>query len=355
MAVTALVVADTEGAVNGVGTSLSREQADAADRAAFLGGMTDEDEKPAAPVETADSDEDTDLDDLESDDVELDDEEPSVEDDSEDELDDDKDKSPERQKLLDAARRREQRGREALDRERKTFEGERDSFIAQWKPRVEAAERFEALKARGVNAYNIVDVLRELNVDEGEFEEAGRTIFAASKTGSADPKNKEAVARAREKREMADRLAAIEKERAEEKAAAKKAAEEAETQRAVEKYLDGIAKAAPAGSLAAHFLEKNPKQTRHVLGRVAQKLWEKNGEQPTPKAIHAAYEKYRAKELRGLGIDPAALTKAKAAAPAKTESKRIVVAANGKKPAAKKPDDEEKPLTREAFMRGEPD
>lgn len=348
-------MADTEGAVNGVASG-SREQSDAADRAAFLSGADVEPEEKSAPIETADSDEETDVDDLDED-VELDDDDVSAEDD-EDELEA-TDKSPERQKLLDAARRREQKSREAVARERKSFEHERDAFVSQWKPRVEAAERFEALKTRGVNAYNAVDVLRELGMSEDDLEEAGRTIFAASKTGAADPKNKEAVARAKEKREMADRLAAIEKERAEEKAAAKKAAEETETQRKIDKYLDSITKAAPANTLSAYFLEKDPKATRAALGRVAQKLWEKTGEQPTPKAIHAAYDKYRTKQLRALNVDPATLTKkAEAKAEAKPDtkaSKRIVVTA-AKKPEAKKAvEDDDTPLTRAAFMRGDYD
>ena len=342
-------MADTDGAANGVSVGLSREQSDASDRAAFLSGNGDgETDEKAAPVETADSDEDTDIEDVEVDDVEVDDD--AADEDDVDDLDKGDDENPERVKLLDAARRREQRSRDALTRERKSFETERDAFIGQWKPRIEAVERFEALKAK-INPYNAPDILIELGLSQDDLEEAGRGVFAMSKTGAADPKNKEIVAQRKAARDLANEVRDLKKWKEEQADTSKRQAEEAEAARHVEKFLDGVTKAAPAGTLSAHFLEKDPKQTRDVLGRVATKLWEKTGERPTPKAIHAAYNKFRAKQLQSLGVDPASLLKTKPADP-----KRIVVAAAGKKAPTKKADekpadDDDEPLTRESFMR----
>jgi hypothetical protein len=107
-----------------------------------------------------------------------------------------------------------------------------------------------------------------------------------------------------------------------------------------------VVKSAPTGSLAAHFLEKEPEKTRARLGRIAIKLAERDGAPPTGKAVVAAYNKLRAKELTALGLDPSTFTKA--GAKPKTETKTAPV--NGKKTAVKKVVDEEKPLTRADFI-----
>jgi hypothetical protein len=328
-----------EGSSNGVSGHVTQEASDAADRAAFLAG---EDEKPAK----VEADEESDVDEIEVDDDVDDEDLEAADEDTEEDLDDPDDKSPERTKLLDAARRREQRSRDALTKERKAFESERDAVIAEWKPKIEAAERFEALRARGVNAYNAVDVLLALGMSESEFEDGARAMFALSKTGAADPKNKELVARSKSERELRDEIRELKKWREDRETNEKQSAQEAAAAKAADRYLEGVVKSAPTGSLAAHFLEKEPEKTRARLGRIAIKLAERDGTTPTGKAVVAAYNKLRAKELTALGLDPSTFTKA--GAKPKIETKTAPV--NGKKTAVKKVVDEEKPLTRADFI-----
>lgn len=346
-------MAPAEGSNGTTGAPLSREQAYAADKAAFLAEMagesveeTKQEAKPTKPAPKAasveaDADEaeleaSSEDDDLDLDDPELDDEEEESPDEVEDK---DDGTDPDKSKRLDAVRRREQRSREAIAKERRAFEHERDAFVKEWKPRIEAAEQFQAMKARGVNPYNAVDVLRELGLHDDDFEEAGRAVFAASKTGAADPKNKEAIARSKRERELADEIRELKKWRDDREANEKQTAEQAENSRQAERYLDGVVKAAPSGTLSAQLLEKDPKKARVMYAKIADRLWERTGERPAPKAIHAAYDKHRAKELRALGIDPATLTKSNGTKPTKP----------GDKKDAKKAD-EDRPLTRDEYL-----
>lgn len=346
-------MAEAEGSANGVnGASLSREQAYAADKAAFLAEMSGEaieapaETKPtkAAAKASAKADPDLEADEPEveasaDDDDDLDVDEPEIDEEAEDEPDEDADDGadPDKSKRLDAVRRREQRSREAIAKERRAFEQERDSFVAEWKPRIEAAERFESMKGRGVNAYNAVDVLRELGMPDDDFEEAGRAIFAVSKTGAADPKNKEAIARNKREREQAEEIRELRKRLDERDSSEKKQAAEAANAREVERFIDGIAKSAPAGTPSADWLEREPAKTRAHYARLAEKLWERTGARPTAKAVHAAYNKWRTNQLRSLGVDVSA---------AKSGAKTVT--ANGAKKGAKA--DEDRPLTRDEYV-----
>ncbi len=327
----------------------------ASERASFMAGTwgSDESEKKPAAGEAGESTE-SDIDENDGDDLELDadgvdlDDEVDLDDDSDqDEEGDDSTDEGEKpdadtSKRMDAVRRREQRSREQLASERKAFESERDAFVAEWKPKIEAAEKFEALKSRGVNAFTALDVLRELGLSDDDLLQTSRNIYAASSEGTKDPKNAEAIARLKKERERDERLAKLEREDAERKAAEKKAAEDAQAARAATQYLDRVAKAAPAGTLAAHYLKANPERTRGQLGKIAMQLAERDGGIPTEKQVLAAYEKARAKQLKADGIDPATITKA---APAKEQPVK-----NGEKKPAKPTTETEEPLTKAAFL-----
>lgn len=341
------------GSSNGTAVNLTRSQFHDQDKAAFLAEIpdVDADEKPAkpapkkpAPVEddieddaTGEGDADeVDLDD-DADDVELDDEDDAAADDDDGEPAKDADTS----KRMDAVRRREQRSREQLAKERKSFEGERDAFVSEWKPKIEAAQSFEKLKAKGVNAYNALEVLQALGLPEAELEETGRAIYAASPKMAADPKNKEAIARAKRERERDDEVKELRRKLEEREAGEKKAAEAQKNQKAYEAYMDRVVKAAPAGTLAAHYLKESPAKTRTDLGRVAVKLAERDGKEPTAKQVYAAYEKVQAKRLRSYGLDPATIVKAAPVvvkkdpkAGEKTNAGKITVE-NGAKPDSK--------------------
>ncbi len=324
----------------------------ASERAAFLAGSwgTDEKEETKQPVERDDADDaeddqgDEELDlEVDLDEADLaDGEEEETDDEDEDEEADEKKPDADTSKRLDAVRRREQRSREQLATERKSFEKERDAFISEWKPKIEAAEKFEALKGRGVNAFNALDVLRELGLEDSDLVQASRNLYAASADGKADPKNAEAIARLKKERERDDELKTLRKKLEDREAAEKAEREQAAQARAVDSYLDGIEKAAPEGSLAKHFLVKQPKATRAMLGKIAFALAEKNGAPPSAKQVNAFYEKARAKQLRALGVDPTTIAKA---APVKGAT-----AKTGDKKTAKQTTDTDEPLTKAAFV-----
>lgn len=320
-----------------------------ADRASFLSGAWDKDEPEAETKSDDDAgDDEPDLDvDLDDEDIDTDDsdDEDDADDKPDDEDDADKAKDAETAKRMDAVRRREERVREQAAARDREFEAKRDAFVKEWEPKIAAAEKFEAMKSRGVNAFNAIDVLRELGMPESDFEDAARTLFAHSEKGKADPKNAAAVAQSKRERERDERLARLEKEREEEKAAAKERETKEAHAREAQAYLDRIAKKATDGTLASVDLKKAPDKTRVKLGLLASKLYDKTGSMPTEKQVLAAYEKARTKQLRDLGVDPATITKA---APAKDAAAKT----GEKKPAKPTSEaDDDKPLTKEEFVK----
>lgn len=350
-----------EATVNGA-AALSRDQANARARASFVSGADagdedvaddDVDAPPPAAKAKAAGDKPTGGDDDELD-VDLDDDEVEADDDEADELDADADTDPDADadpKRLDAVRRAASRVREQLATQRKADHAEREAFVAEWKPKIDAAERFEALKAKGLNAYNVVEVALSLGMSEEDLEEGARVMFAASAKGKADPKNREALSRSKRERELADEVRELKRWRDDREAGEKQSTEAAANAKAADRYLDGIAKATPAGSLASHFLETAPDKTRRAFAKIAIALTNRNGAPPATKDVHAAYERIRAKELRSLGVDPATITKSTTTKTTtkpekKTTAKPIIVADDS---------DDAAPLTRAAFVGGKYD
>lgn len=353
---------------------LSREEWAAKDRAAFLSGEAADDgadadtAKPAKAREAAegedhsddDSDDAADDDDSDSDDEDdssesagadgdddedLDDDEDDESEDDEDDEDDAEDKEDagdaELAKRLAKVRKTEKRARDAIATERAALERDRAAFQTEVKEIAESAKRFEKLKARA--KYQPDVVLAELGLVDEDFEDAAKILYARSKAGGADPKNREAAARLAREREQADRLTTLEKKNADLVDTLTKREQQELADRQAAAYVTKIAKRiTDEAPLAKRRLAADPETARRELGAVAARLWESRGEQPSAKAVVKAYEKQRRRELVKQGVDIEALIKAPIKTPAKAGDKKAAAAA--KKPG-EKGDKKELPLT----------
>lgn len=362
--------ADTSGT-----QALSYDEQLAQDRAAFLSGDdggTGETEKPKADEGNADrDDEDADLDDgdeeAETDEVE-DADDTDEDDDSdldEDDEPDKKPKDPEITKRLEQVRRTEQRMREQLAKERQSFEQERERLVADLKPRIERAERFESLIADGRAKYNAVAILSELGLTEDDFELVAHDLYAHSKTGAADPKRKEAVLRTKRERELHEKLSKIEREQAETKKAVEQREQQEKAQREAERYVDGVTKAIPDKfQLAKQYLAKNPERARADIEAVALRIARETGSLPDAKTVAKEFERERRRILRDHGVDPRSLYKnASTTTTTKADEKKAAPSTKGKPAPTKKAatTEPEQPLSfeeqrkrdREAFISGD--
>lgn len=363
---------------------LTRDQILARDRAAFMaedgdaggegndGGTVAKPKKPAKPVVDDDEDLDDDADDAE---VEDDAKDETADDDHEDDesdqdddsdLDDDKEEKPDADtaKRLEKIRRTEQRSRDQITKLQADFARERDSFIAEWKPKVEAAEKFEALKAQVKS--NTVGVLLELGMTKEDFEFASHELYAESNAkGADDPKRRAAIAASKRERELASEVAKLKKRDEERDERETSTAQLQREQAQLDAYVEDVAKAASDKlPLSKKYLEANPKKARAKLVELANELTIATGSAPEPRDVMKALEKDRRRVLRELGIDPKTLTPAQVAAAANGTLKKKD--ANGnvitvpKKAAA---GDADKPLSfieqrkrdRDAFIAGEDD
>jgi hypothetical protein len=367
---------ETEGTSGGA-APLSRDAQLAADRAAFLADDIDGEEEtaPAKPApkkpapaaesddeENLDDEDDADEDDAETvdedeDDLDDEDEENDDEDDLEDEDEPGKDSDPETEKRLAKVRKTAQRQREALERDRAAFKAEHEKVISELKPKFEALERFEKLKSRV--RYEPAEVLFELGLTEDDAEDAARAIFARSKKGAEDPKNKDAVARSRREREQADKIANLEKKLEEREAKDSEAAKQAEGMKRVERYMRKVEKnVTDEHPLTKAALTKAPKRTRAGLEQVAAELARKaNGSFVSPAKVARVYEARRLKEARAMGLE---VPSGKAAA--KTEPKtgeKTTAGAKGKPAPAAKPtegaDDDDRVWSRKEILAAMPD
>jgi hypothetical protein len=319
----------------GIGASL-KERLER-DRAAFLAGdlgddagLEKADKKKAAKAsrdsskDDDDQDDDADLDDDGDDEDEKtdvaaddDEEETADEDDDDSDLDDDDDekaKAPgaddETKKRLEQVRRTDKRLREKREADFKSRETElrkiETGIEERWKSRVEKAENFEKLAARAKT--HAADVLIELGLTDDDLEHAARDIYAHSKKGAEDPKNKEAALRARAQREKDERIAALEKRLNDREKTEAEKQQEAEQRKAVDAHLDRFASVAKKNSerypLANNYLAKNPQGARADLEVVAGRLAQQLGAMPSEKDVIRAFEKDRRRVLREHGIDP---------------------------------------------------
>lgn len=333
-------------------SKMTRAEQEAADREEFLAWDGDgEDDAGDAPAPKADKkkpvvqDDDEDEDEVESaadegdedDDLELDDEEDRDEEDDQDE-DDDEDEEPaakqdpELAKRLAKVQKYEKRVRDQADARERQFAQERDAFVSEWKPKVEAYEAFEKAKSRK----DAVGIIKSAGFTEDDFADLSKIFFGLSKEAAADPKNREAVARMQRERELREENKALEARLAKLEGKLTKSEEEAVASQTVDKYLGRVEKAIGDDTpLVKKRLELMPKSTRKAIALVAHQLATKAGDFVDPKKVTRAYEKKlgraleQASKLRGEQAGAAA-----AAAPAKKKASAIIVEDKTKKGAS---------------------
>jgi hypothetical protein len=334
---------------------LTRAERDAAERQAFLDDEEVDEaigakpasaakpapKKPPAKVEDDETDADElaaladDVDEEEDDDLEDDDEdvETASDEDVEDEggKETDADADPELAKRLAKVRKREQRAREQDAERDRAFEQKVHAFNAEMKPRLEALDDFEKLKAKKSDP---AALMKALGYSEDDFLEVSQILYGLSKTGQADPKYREHAKRLLKDRDLAEKAEAADRRSAE---LEKKLADrdtQAETDRKVDAYRARIVKTVGDDApLLKKRLQTAPKATQARIDKVWLELAKKAGRlEVDPKKVVRLVEKKlrttaeRAKELLGDGV-----TETKVAA--KTNGKPAAKAAPAKKPA----------------------
>lgn len=242
---------------------------------------------------------------------------------------------PETAKRLATVKAQEKRQREQIAKDRADalaqVEVRRKEIEAEWSPKIEAAQRFEALAKRA--KYDPAAVLEQLGLTSDDFEIAARHLYARSKAGQADPKNRAAAEQATREREQLDRITAHERKLAdlEAKLTAKEQAQAFESQRG--QYLDLTIKAVANDNapLLAKLASKDPNKARTALWRTAEQLFDQTGEFPDSDDVITAWETQRRAELEDLGID--VTTSAKPAAPAAPRPGKTLSNGHGAAPA----------------------
>jgi hypothetical protein len=191
-------------------------------------------------------------------------------------------------KNLEAVKRQERRAREAIAKERADIQRE----IEEWKPRIEAAQKFESLKGSAWSRSE--EVLAELGVTD--VEGFAKHIYKRTKdpaATAADARTREAETRLekleRQNRELLERI------------------ESQQVQQQAQQYLDDVSKAVSddAPTLGT-LLKNNPTRARERLRVTTLSLIEKmHGETPEPADVVAELEKQLAIERKELGLGPA--------------------------------------------------
>lgn len=236
-------------------------------------------EADAAPVETADSEEETDV---------------GVED---DEDEDAAPADPETVKRLDVVRRAEKRMRAQVEAK----EAELAAREQKLSERLSRADEIERLAARA--KYDPAAVFRALGLTDDDFEMAAQALYSESKAGQADPKRKEAAARLLREREHADKLTAIEKRALELEQKLERQKLEAAAQAEAARYFEQMNQAATtAHPLVAHLLKADPNETAQGLVASYDALSKKGV--PKPAAVVKHFEAQQRARFKRLGIDP---------------------------------------------------
>jgi hypothetical protein len=246
--------------------------------------------KPAA-APAADPDDDEQPEDEDEDlDLEDDDEEP----DEADPVDDEPaPKDADTAKRLEQVRRNEKRARDQHQARVREFEQQQQAFVAEWKPKVEAAEEFGKLKARAKS--DPAGVLMALGIGEDDLEDVSKILYGLSKAGSADPKNKAAAAALRRERELRLRIDEQERRYAELEQRLAQRDEEQTASQQVDAYLARVEKlAGDELPFLRESLKLRPKATRARLQQLAYQMARANdGDAVSPRDVARAFEKRR--------------------------------------------------------------
>lgn len=244
-------------------------------------------------------------------------------------------------KRLAAIQRNEKLARERLGKETSAAKLELEQAAAkierEWGPRVQKAVDYEA----AVEKRDLPAVLKLMGYDEDGFEEAAKVIYGLSKTGAADPKNREASERMLRERRDREEVASTKKRLADLESKIETEGKQAAMQREANEYLDGAVKAiGDTTPLTKALAAKNPAKVRGQLHQLTVELAQETGELPTHAAVVAAFEKRRIADLEELGGDVSAY----AAKPAAKVDDKKIDANAAKKKTETKPAGEDDPL-----------
>lgn len=211
---------------------------------------------------------------------------------------------PELKKRLDKIQAAEKRQKENIAKEREDVKRQ----IEEYKPKIEALENFNKLKARVRS--NPVDVLRELGITDDDLVYVSKQAWRASPDGSADPKNKELAADERRRRLNETELQETRRELAEVKEHLNAREAEAKKNAAIAEYMGTVEKAvSEASPLVARALKKNPEVTRADLRKAADRL--AVDEIPDHGDVVKALEESYLADLKKHDIDPETVLAAK--------------------------------------------
>ncbi len=227
---------------------------------------------------------------------------------------------------LAAEQARDRKHKESVTKDRADIDAAKAKLEAEWKPRVEKAEAFEALRGGGVQA--LLKAAELLELTEDDYAAAAPAVWALSPKGKADPKAKAAAAGTLRDHSLESRFAklearnkALEDQIAERELAATHAASR-------DRYLGGVAQALEAATdapLVKKLAAKAPGKAKELMLAAAVELLDEDGVIPAAPAVLARAETKRRAFLADEGIEPEALiAPAKAAAvvdpkkPAKT-------------------------------------
>lgn len=207
---------------------------------------------------------------------------------------------PAAQKRMEGIQRAEKKMRDRIAAER----AEADKIIAEWKPKIEKAEKFESLAKRA--KYAAADVLAELGLTEDDFESAARDLYSRSKAGAKDPKARVAVERNAREREKDDRIASLEKKLDDLANGLTSERANAQATAAVTKYVDDTVKRATTGDdapIIKKWLATNPARARAQLEAEGNHLAREMGGVPDHADVVARLEAKRREELTADGFD----------------------------------------------------
>jgi hypothetical protein len=238
-------------------------------------------------------------------------------------------------KGLDRIKAAEKRMRLELQKDRDAFERERQASAKDVKDAKDAVGELQKLRARA--KYDPVALLRWAGVDEADFGDVSRMVYASSPDFAKDPKNKEAVTRLAREKEYADKVRSLEEKQAQLEAERKAEKDNAQAEQAINEYLDDVVKTVKpdAHPVVARLAERSPKQARADLRQIAEVMAQEGGD-IRGSNVAAMLEAVMREELEEAGVDVSTLVKAKPKAAATTAKKEDKAAApvNGK-PAVK--------------------
>ena len=210
-------------------------------------------------------------------------------------------------KRLERIQRAEKRSRDALATERQKLDAER----AEWKGRMDAAQRVEQLAARA--KYDPVAALQALGLTDEDFEPAAKALYAGPPAGRKDPKLATEAAERMRLRSTGDDVAQLRQQVGDLTRSLQERDARAAQEHQVAAYLDRALKVAAQlngeAPIVRAMLAKNPEKARARIAAAAYRLAEETGEVPEPEEVLAALEAERRAELEELGLDPAALAK----------------------------------------------